>query len=51
MKYKIIEVQELDGMQEHVIIELTDGGYITFPAVDSNPNYIQFKLDIAEEQK
>lgn len=51
MKYEIIEVQGIDGIQKHVIIEQEGGGYITFPAIDSNPNYVQFKLDIAEEQK
>jgi len=51
MKYKIIKVDGLDGPEEHVVIEQENGGYITFPAIDSNPNYIQFKLDIAEEQK
>jgi hypothetical protein len=51
MKYDIIEVQGIDGIEEHVIIDTPDGGYITFPAVDTNPNYKQFKLDIAEEQK
>lgn len=50
MKYTIIEVQEIDGIKEHVILE-TAGGIVTFPAVDTNPNYIQFKLDLAEEQK
>lgn len=51
MKYKIIEVEGIDGIEEHVVVDTPDGGYITFPAVDSNPNYIQFKLDLAKEQK
>jgi hypothetical protein len=51
MKYEIIEVQGIDGTEQHVVIEQENGGYITFPAVDSNPNYVQFKLDLAQEQK
>lgn len=50
MKYKIIKVDGFDGLEDHVVLETVNGECITFPAVDSNPNYIQFKLDIAEEQ-
>jgi|LakMenEpi03Aug12_release.lakeMendotaPanAssembly.Ray.scaffolds.fasta_scaffold3353356_1 hypothetical protein len=51
MKYEIIEVQGIDGVEEHVIVETANNEYITFPALDSNPNYIQFKKQLAEEQK
>ena len=51
MEYTIIEVETIDGIQEHVVLEVENGGVITFPNVDSNPNYIQFKLDLAKEQK
>jgi hypothetical protein len=51
MEYEIIEVQGIDGVEEHVVIQMPDGGKLTFPAVETNPNYKQFKLNIAEEQK
>jgi hypothetical protein len=49
MEYRIIEVDDIGGVQEHIILEDGNGGYITFPAVDSNPNYIEFKKQITEE--
>jgi len=51
MEYTTIEIQGIDGLERHIRIATEDGGYITFPAVDSNPNYVQFKLDLAQEQK
>jgi hypothetical protein len=51
MNYKIIKFEGIDGLEEHIVIEKENGEYLTFPAIDTNPNYIQFKLDIAEEQK
>jgi len=51
MKYEIIEIEGIDGLEEHVVIDKGNGEYLTFPKLDSNPNYIQFKLDLAEEQK
>jgi hypothetical protein len=51
MKYEIIELEGIDGPEEHILIDKGNGEYLTFPAIDSNPNYKQFKLDIAEEQK
>lgn len=51
MEYEIIEVEGMDGIEEHVVIQMPNNGKLTFPAVDTNPNYVQFKLDIAEEQK
>jgi len=51
MKYTIIEIENIDGIQKHVILESENGAVITFPKLDSNPNYIQFKKDLAKEQK
>lgn len=47
MNYEIIEIEGMDGPEEHIVIDKGNGEYLTFPAVDSNPNYIQFKLEIA----
>jgi hypothetical protein len=51
MKYTIIEVETIDGVQEHIVLEVENGGIITFPKLDSNSSYAQFKLDLAKEQK
>jgi hypothetical protein len=51
MKYKIIEVEGIDGIERHVVMELEDGGFLTFPAVNSNESYVEFQRKLAEEQK
>ncbi|MFY8212097.1 MAG: hypothetical protein ACOVLB_05465 [Candidatus Nanopelagicus sp.] len=51
MQYQTVEIEGVDGLEQHIIIEKENGEYLTFPKLDSNPNYIQFKLDLAEEQK
>jgi hypothetical protein len=38
MKYEEIEVEN----QRHIIIDNGDGSFTSFPAEDSNPNYIAF---------
>jgi len=50
MKYKIIEVEGINGLEKHVIIENENGGYTTFPASDDNPSYIEFKKQIGKEK-
>jgi hypothetical protein len=42
MEYKEIEVQTLTGKQKHIIIENADGSFKSFPADQSNPEYIAF---------
>lgn len=51
MNYEIIQIEGIDGLEEHIVIDNGNGEYLTFPKVDSNPNYVQFKLDLAKEQK
>ena len=51
MEYEIIEVEGMDGPEEHIVIDKGNGEYLTFPAINTNPNYVEFKLQIAEEQK
>jgi hypothetical protein len=51
MEYEIIQIEGIDGLEEHIVIDKGNGEYLTFPKLDSNPNYIQFKLDLAKEQK
>jgi hypothetical protein len=41
MNYKEIETTNFDGSkQKHIIIDLGDGAYKSFPADESNPEYI-----------
>jgi hypothetical protein len=51
MEYKTIQIEGIDGPEEHIVINKGNGEYLTFPKLDSNPNYIQFKKDLAKEQK
>jgi hypothetical protein len=42
MNYKEITSQGPDGESKHIIIDNGDGSFKSFPAEDSNPNYIAF---------
>lgn len=43
MNYKEIEVDGIDGTtQKHIIIDLGDGAFKSFPADPANPEYVAF---------
>ena len=43
MTYEIIEVESFDGsVSKHVIIDNGDDTFVSFPADESNPNYVAF---------
>jgi len=43
MNYEEIEVADLDGTtQTHILIDLGDGAYKSFPADENNPEYVAF---------
>jgi hypothetical protein len=42
MNYKEIEVESLEGTQKHIIIDNGDGSFKSFPADESNPEYVAF---------
>ena len=48
MKHKIIEVESLDGIQSHVIVDRGDGSFESFPVNEDNPRYQQW-LDEGNE--
>ena len=51
MKYEEIEVESRNGIQKHIIIDNGDGSFKSFPADESNPEYVAFleALDAEEE--
>jgi hypothetical protein len=51
MNYEEIEIESLTGTQKHIIIDNGDGSFKSFPADESNPEYIKFleALDAEEE--
>jgi hypothetical protein len=43
MDYQEIEVTGIDGeSQKHIILDLGDGAFKSFPAVEGNPEYDQW---------
>jgi hypothetical protein len=43
MKYEEIELQTLGGKEKHIIIDLGDGSFKSFPADENNPEYMAWK--------
>lgn len=48
MKYEQIEIESFGELQKHIIIDLGDGAFKSFPADESNPEYVAF-LEALEE--
>jgi hypothetical protein len=48
MNYKEIEIETSEGTQKHIIIENQDGSFKSFPADESNPEYIAF-LEVLDQ--
>jgi hypothetical protein len=42
MNYEEIEVESMGGTQKHIIIDLGNGAFKSFPADESNPEYVAF---------
>jgi hypothetical protein len=42
MNYEIIEIQTMDGTMSSVIIDNGDGSFKSFPADETNPEYVAF---------
>lgn len=42
MKYETITIETLDSTQDHIIIDLGDGAFKSFPADENNPEYVAF---------
>jgi hypothetical protein len=42
MKYQEIEIESMGITQKHIIIDNGDGSFKSFPADESNPEYIAF---------
>jgi hypothetical protein len=49
MNYKEIEIESLNGTQKHIIIDNGDGSFKSFPADESNPEYIAFLESLEAE--
>ena len=49
MNYKEIEVESMGITQKHIIIDNGDGSFKSFPAEESNPEYIAFLESLEAE--
>jgi hypothetical protein len=50
MNYKEIETENFDGTtQKHIIIDNGDGSFKSFPADESNPEYVKFLEQLENE--
>ena len=49
MNYEEIEIESLDGTQKHIIIDLGDGAFKSFPADESNPEFVAFLASLEAE--
>lgn len=52
MSHKEIETTNIDGStQKHIIIDLGDGAFKSFPADENNPEYILFLEELEGEDQ
>jgi hypothetical protein len=49
MKYEEIETELMGVTQKHIIIDNGDGSFKSFPADDTNPEYINFLAQLEQE--
>lgn len=49
MNYEEIEIESLSGTQKHIIIDNGDGSFKSFPADESNPEYVTFLQALEDE--
>jgi hypothetical protein len=42
MNYEEITIETKDGFRNHIIIDNGDGSFKSFPADESNPEYVRF---------
>jgi hypothetical protein len=50
MEYKEIETEFMGITQKHIIINNGDGSYKSFPADESNPEYIAFLAQLEADK-
>ena len=50
MKYEELEIETFTGKQKHIIIDNGDGSFKSFPADETNPEYIAFLAQLEQEK-
>jgi hypothetical protein len=46
INYEEIELESLSGAQKHIIIDLGNGAFKSFPADEANPEYVAFQNEL-----
>jgi hypothetical protein len=49
IKYEEIEVESMAGVQKHIVVEIAEGEFKSFPADESNPEYVAFQKALEAE--
>ena len=49
INYEEIEVESMGGTQKHIIIDLGDGAFKSFPKDENNPEYVAFAKALEAE--
>ena len=47
--YEIITVETMGGSQDHVILDLGEGNFKSFPVDETNPEYAAFKAALDKD--
>jgi hypothetical protein len=51
MKYEEIEIESINGTQKHIVIDNGDNTFKSFPADESNPEYVAFLKALEAEEE
>jgi hypothetical protein len=43
-----LDIETMNGIQRHILQPLSDGGVMSFPLIDDNPNKAAYDLWVAE---
>jgi hypothetical protein len=49
MNYTEIEFESFETTEKHIMIDNGDGSFKSFPADESNPEYVKFLAQLEEE--
>jgi hypothetical protein len=50
MNYKEIEIKHMGELQKHILIDNNDGTFKSFPADESNPEYVAFLAELEDNK-
>jgi len=42
MNYEEVTIESVNGEEKHIVLNLGDGSFKSFPAVENNPEYAAF---------